>query len=297
MDNRLKHALGDRPNSEFLIDPNGKVVRKRAWSHPAAIRKDLEELVGKAGTVTREEDVKLNIQLPVKPAAERGLVPRLVRPRMQPIVMEPVIDPKGKPFYAKLRPEADADLLQEGAGKLYLGFHLDPFHAAHWNNLTPPLAFKLDLPEGIKIANAEGQAAKVTAASDADPREFLLDVEDWSNGKPIRLTVTYSACVDDGCHAVKQEYLLHLKRDKDGGGARGAGAGFWDPVEFGKQMLERDKDGDGKLSRDEVMGLVLPHFDHFDTNKDGRLDAEELKEVARWLNEHHQPGAAAKPKK
>ena len=297
MDNRLKHALGDRPNSEFLIDPNGKVVRKRAWSHPAQVRKDLEELVGKVDKVTREDDVELRVQLPLKAPAERGVVPRLQRPRMQPIVMGPVIDPKGKPFYAKLRPEADADLMQEGAGKLYLGFHLDPFHGAHWNNLTPPLKFTLDLPAGVRIAKAEGQAAKVSAASDADPREFLLDVEDWSNGKPIRLTVTYSACVEDGCFVVKQEYVLHLKRDKDGGGARGAGAGFWDPVEFGKQMLARDKDNDGKLNRDEVMGLVLPYFDQFDTSKDGKLDAEELKDVARWLNEHHRPGAAKRPKK
>lgn len=29
MDNDLKHALGDRPNSEFVIDPEGRVVRKR----------------------------------------------------------------------------------------------------------------------------------------------------------------------------------------------------------------------------------------------------------------------------
>ena len=72
MDNRLKHALGDRPNSEFLIDPKGKIVRKRAWSHPGQVRKDLEDLVGKVDRVTREEDVKLNVQLPVKPAAERG---------------------------------------------------------------------------------------------------------------------------------------------------------------------------------------------------------------------------------
>ena len=152
MDNRLKHALGDRPNSEFILDPKGKVVRKRAWSHPAQVRKDLEELVGKVEKITREEDVKLNIQPPLKAAAERGVVPRLTRPRMQPIVMEPVIEPKSLPFYAKLRIEADADVINNGSGKVYLGFHLDPFHNAHWNNLTPPLAYKMEL-EGVKITN------------------------------------------------------------------------------------------------------------------------------------------------
>jgi len=27
MDNRLKHALGDRPNSEFVIDPKGETYQ------------------------------------------------------------------------------------------------------------------------------------------------------------------------------------------------------------------------------------------------------------------------------
>jgi hypothetical protein len=98
-------------------------------------------------------------------------------------------------------------------------------------------------------------------------------------------------CVGEtACYVVKQEYVLHLKRDRDGGGARGDGAGYWDPAGFAKQMMARDKNGDGKLDRSEVQGLVLPHFEHFDTNKDGFLDLEELKAVADWLNRHHRPG-------
>ena len=259
MDNRLKHALGDRPNSEFIIDPKGKIVRKRAWSHPLQVRKDLEELVGKVEKITREEDIKLNIQLPLKDGrAARRRRPRFSARGCRPIEMEPVIDPKGPPFYAKLRVEADADLLNDGKGKLYLGFHLDPFHQAHWNNLNPPLQYKLELPEGAKIAKSSGEAAKVAAASDTDPREFLLDVENWPDDKPIKLTVTYSACVGES-----------LPRGSAGicpasptrqGRRRGAGAGFWDAEEFTRQMLARDKNGDGKLDKTEVMGLILPHF-------------------------------------
>lgn len=59
MDNRLKHALGDRPNSQFLVDPDGVIVRKRAWANPAQVRKDLEELVGPVEHITREEDLHL----------------------------------------------------------------------------------------------------------------------------------------------------------------------------------------------------------------------------------------------
>lgn len=119
----------------------------------------------------------------------------------------------------------------------------------------------------------------------------------WPEGKPIRLTVTYSACVAEACHVLKQEYVLHLRRDKDGGGARGAGAGLWGE-EFAKQMLARSKRGDGKVNKTEVMGLILPHFDKLDADKDGYLDLGELKAVAEWLNRYHQPSPPApKPKK
>ena len=41
MTNDLKHAIGDRPNSEYLLDPEGKVLRGRAWINPSQLRKDL----------------------------------------------------------------------------------------------------------------------------------------------------------------------------------------------------------------------------------------------------------------
>ncbi len=291
MDNRLKHALGDRPNSEFLVNPEGIIVRKRAWSHPAQVRADLEELVGPVDHITREEDVHLKLDLPPKTPAARGIVPRVRRPQMQAVVMEPKVEPKGPPFFAKLRAEADADLLKDGAGQLYLGFHLDPFHDAHWNNLTKPLSFQIEPAEGVAVDKLEAAAPKVKATSDADPREFLLKVEAWPAEIPLRLTVTYFACVgEESCHAVRQEYILHRRHDLDGGGPRGNGAGYWKPEEFARQMFAGDKDKDGKLSKSEVRGLVLPHFDHFDTNDDGFLDREELLVVSEWLNHHHQPG-------
>ncbi len=297
MDNRLKHAMGDRPNSEFIIDPEGKIVRKRAWSHPGLVRKDLEELVGKVEKVTKEEDVKLSGQMQLRAPAARGQTPRIKRQQMQAIEMEPVIKPNDPPFYAKLRAEADPGLLREGKGKLYLGFHLDPFHDGHWNNLTPPLKYKMELPEGAKVEKSAGEAVKVAAASDCDPREFLLDVEAWPDDKPIKLTVTYSACVGDACHVLKQEYVLRLRRDKDGGGARGEGAGYWGE-EFARQQIARSKRNDGKVDKTEVMGLILPHFDYFDKNKDGYLDLEELKMVSEWLNDpYHRVATPPRPKK
>src|SRR5262249_31945121 len=155
------------------------------------------------------------------------------------------------------RAEADSDLMEEGAGQLYLGFHLDPLHEAHWNNLTKPLKFELHLPDGAKFSASGGTAVPVKHASDVDPREFLIDVTNWPDGKPVKLSVTYAACVgESSCHLVHQDYVMHLKRDRDGGNARSEGAGFWDPAGLAKQMMARDKNGDGKLSIKEVQGLV-----------------------------------------
>jgi hypothetical protein len=102
--------------------------------------------------------------------------------------------------------------------------------------------------------------------------------------------VTYFACVGKtSCHAVQQHYTLHLRRDQDAGGARGKGAGYWDE-DFAAQMFSRDRNGDRKLSKKEVQGLVAPHFDKLDLNRDGLLDLDEIRPIAKWLNEHHQPG-------
>jgi hypothetical protein len=293
MDNRLKHALGDRPNSEFVVDPNGIIVAKRPWSYPAQVRKDLEKMVGPVEHITREEDIHLAMKIPLKTDAARGVLPPLKRPDdMRAIEIDPQIREGGLPFYAKLRAEADSNLLRTGKGKLYIGFKLDPFHDAHWNNLTKPLSYRLDLPEGISVEQPEGSAPKVEATSDADPREFLVDVDAWPAGKPLKLNVRYFACLsDERCLAVQQDYLLHRKRDRDAGRARGVGAGYWIPEDFARQMLARDENNDGKLNQDEVQGLVLPFFNDFDTDQDHLLDLEELKAVADWLNYHHEAGA------
>lgn len=290
MDNRLKHALGDRPNSEFIIDPQGIIVRKRAWSDPGQVRKDLEELVGPVDPITREEDIQLSIQPPMKPGADIANGPRLKRDRMQPLTLEPQIDPNGLPYFAKLRAEGDMRLLTQGAGMLYLGFHLDPLHHAHWNNLTDPLSITIERADGVQLDHWQASAAPVAEDIDASPREFMLKVAAWPAREKLRLTVRYFACVGElSCHAVEQEYLLSRTRDEDGGGARGAGAGFWESEEFAQRMLAGDRDRDGKLVESETAGIILPHFQKLDTNQDGFLDLQELRVVADWLNHHHQP--------
>ena len=103
MENELKHALGDAPNSEFIIDPAGKILRKRVWSRPAELRKDLEELIGPIEKPTRIADLNMpSAQFARKPRT--GVVERVTLPgNMRPLLVEPMIEADALPFYVKLR--------------------------------------------------------------------------------------------------------------------------------------------------------------------------------------------------
>ena len=218
MSNDLKHALGDSPNSEFVVDPTGKIVRMRAWSRPDELRRDLEQLVGPVENPTRVSDLNLKIEAPPKVAAS-GVVPRVRVPgRMMPVKIEP--QSSSQPFYMKLRAEVDQRFLREGEGVLYLGFHPDPLYHVHWNNLVDSVRFEITAPDGITVSPATGEGPKVKEASDIDPREFLVDIKrSGDSQEPLQLAVRYFACNDEEgwCVAISQEYAISLERDPDGG--------------------------------------------------------------------------------
>lgn len=281
IDNRLKQALGNRANSEFLIDPKGIVVRKRVWSKPAEVRKDLEELVGKVDRITKPKDLELKVQPTIPETAPRGFVERLPRAGMFPVVMDPQFEKGGQPFFAKLRAEADLTLIDTGKGRLYLGFHLDPLYEVHWNKLNKPLKFDLKLPDGASFSTTSGQATAIDADTDCDPREFMIDVEQWPQDKPVEVSVSYAVCTDKECHLVKQSYLLTRERDRDGGRAAPAGfRGALSAEEMIKMMLAGDKNADGKLTKDELPSLLRSNFGKCDKNDDGVLDAAEQQALA-----------------
>jgi hypothetical protein len=218
MSNDLKHALGDSPNSEFVVDPTGKIVRMRAWSRPDELRRDLEQLVGPVENPTRVSDLNLKIEAPPKVAAS-GVVPRVRVPgRMMPVKIDP--QSSSQPFYMKLRAEVDQRFLREGEGVLYLGFHPDPLYHVHWNNLVDPVKFEITAPDGITVSPATGEGPEVKEASDIDPREFLVDIKrSGDSQEPLQVAVRYFACNDEEgwCVAVSQAYAISLEPDRDGG--------------------------------------------------------------------------------
>ena len=92
MDNSFKQAFGGAPNGEFILDPQGKIVRKRFWSNPQVLREDLAELVGPSETVTQVEALPAGFTLENRKIAS-GVVPKIALPAgLTPLIVEPVDD-------------------------------------------------------------------------------------------------------------------------------------------------------------------------------------------------------------
>ena len=221
MDNDFKHALGNAQNSEFLIDPEGKVITRQPWSHPENLRKVLETIIGPVDQPTTLSD--LGTEFIVKWPSSKipsGLIPKLQLPnRMVPLTILPLKQERSLPFYVKLHAQADHSFLDHGKGTLYLGFFLDPIYKVHWNNLTKPLEFSIKIPTGVNISPTKGFAAKVKETSDKDPREFILAIDSSNYEQPLVLKTRYFACddADTFCVPVTQQYSIYLKPDLDGG--------------------------------------------------------------------------------
>jgi hypothetical protein len=207
MDNQLKHAMGDRNNSEFIIDPNGRIVRMRDWSNPQLVRSDLVELVGPVNSPTDPRTLNLRMDFGLSEVAH-GVVDRVQREgQMAALRVETITG--SHPAYVKLRAEADAALMRQGKGKLYLGFFVDPIHRVHWNNLAGPVT--------VEVNGTSHVGPRVTKAdADVDPREFVVDV---STSKPINVKIMYTGCDDKEtwCRELNQEFVVSLEFDRDAG--------------------------------------------------------------------------------
>lgn len=258
MENEIKHVFGDRPNSEFLFDPEGKLVVARQWSDPEALRWDLEDRVGKVDVVTRIRDLDLPEGLSEARPAAAGVVPRLTAPGGLEATQVQATS-TNQPYYAKLRAEVDRALFDTGKGQMMLGFHLDPIYGVHWNNLVDPIEWEIKAPEGVLVSPNKGTGPKVDAESDVDPREFLVEVDRCESNGPLELVVRYFGCNDEEgwCMPVTQTYTIQFAADKDAGrpqqgGRRGFGRGGRGRGGFGPSA--RRGGGRGGFGRERRFG-------------------------------------------
>jgi Ca2+-binding EF-hand superfamily protein len=292
MSNDAKHTLGNAPNSEFIVDRDGKVVVARRWSKPDELRTDLEELVGEVENPTTIADIGMKRLEPPK-TAPKGVVARLRLPgRMNPLKVQASTDSSlsglsldvaigGEPLYVKLRAEVDSAYFEEGSGQLYLGFFLDPLYEVHWNNQVAPVAYEIVAPEGVAVTPLKGTGPKVEEKADADPREFLVDLSGESD-EPIKLSVKYFACDDAEtfCKPVTQHYLISLERDRDGGSRRGSGRR---PSGLAGGPASRDSASTTEKRSKNLRDAVAVFRKH-DTNEDGKLDKDEWANVEKAPN-------------
>lgn len=319
MANDLKHATGNRQNSEYLLDPEGRVLRVRAWSDPDELRKDLEEFVGPVEHPTELSDLNMKIKPPPE-HAPTGIVPRIEKPgTYRTLISEPQLAKTTEPFYTKLRAEADRALLSSGEGKLYLAFLLDPLHGVQWNNRAPAMEVELSAPEGVTVNPARLQGPRVEEDADADPREFLVHVERGDSQEPLGLRFRYFPCTDTWCREVSQEYLITWTVDRDAGRVRTGRMDFNRPRSrqasagrrgrvappmrrgngpgqegFVERLLSGDLSGDDRLIAEELPERMRRSFDRFDRDGDGYLEPAEIEAmIQRGAGRNRRSGGPA----
>jgi hypothetical protein len=292
-DNQVKDAFGNRNNSEFIIDPEGKIIRGRVWSSAEDLRSDLAELVGEVDPPTTIADLDRKPEkTPGNSEIARNVVPRVATPRGAQ-AMKVQASESAEPYYIKLRADAESSVIRNGEGVIKLGFHLDPIHQVHWNNLAEPLKYTFTSDNG-EITPAAAMAEKVEEEADYDPREFLVEIVGADPSKPLTLTVSYFPChdVDEWCKMVQQEFQVEFMVDQHAGKPRGGGGpgGKGRPTGKGKaamrpggggpdpkMLIERmDKDGDGKIAKSEAAGKMVERFDQMDADKDGFVTTKEI---------------------
>jgi len=211
----------------------------------------------------------------------KGIVPRVTPPgRMMTLKVEPDLNSTELPFYTKLCADVDREFLRNGSGTLLLGFHIDPLYHMHWNNLAPPLTYKVTAPDGVRVTPASATFAEIEEPADADPREFLVDIETDDPAASFDLSVTYYACDDEintFCIPVTQSYTVSLQVDPDAGLVFGAGRGG--PEAMIERIRGWDANGDGLVARSEVPEPMRYRFDRMDENGDGVLEADEIESL------------------
>lgn len=288
MTNEVSSAFGLTPNSEFLFDNDGHILYMNTWSDAEELRKTLVEFIGPVDKTSTVESLNLPTVSPMNAPFEEVITRITVNETLIPIMVRP--EDYDATYYVKLRAEVSGSMFQDGSGKLYLGFHLDPIHNVHWNNLVDPLKYDITVPDHTTINEARGIAPLIKQPSDTDPREFLIEVDNWKSGDPLPIEVTYYACDEDDkwCKLVVQNYTITLDPDPYAGRvigrssrSRSRGRMMQEGTNNVERMMNFDTNQDGLLSKDEVPERMRMRFDMIDANNDGFLSTDEIAAMRR----------------
>ena len=281
MDNMFANAFGGAPNGEFVIDPEGIVVRQRFWSNPKTLRADLAAMLGPVQSPTSPEQALPGFEMPRSKVAS-GVVPALALPGgLRPLLTTPA--ESDLPAFAKLRVEGSASLLGEDRkGSLYLGLYLDPLYQVHWNNRAGDVLIQVTTPDGMEISQSSLKGPQVKEDADIDPRQFLVELDRKKQDGPLTISVTYTVCDDAEtfCHTVTQDYEVEFRTDRE----FGSRPGTFMPGMFAR-VMQLDRNGDGRIEGDEFPPQRATLFlSHMDRNLDQVIDRAEVEAFFRLFN-------------
>lgn len=281
MDHKVEKAFGGAPNGEYILDPAGKIVRKRFWSNPKTLRSDLEELVGTVDKITRVEDLPTAFTPEPRKIAS-GVVPRIELPgRMMPFDFDYVPD-DDHPFFAKLRVEGTQRLFNTGKGQMYFGVYLDPLYGVHWNNRAGRVKLELQSEGNVIIDQETLISDEVKEDADVDPRQFLIDANIINKSAPLIVKMTYTICDDAEtfCKEVTQEYHVYMKPNTNFGTRPGI---FLN--EMFANVRDLDVNGDGDLTTDELpSGKISLYIGHMDYNGNDKIEKAEIDRFCQMFN-------------
>ncbi|VGO22973.1 hypothetical protein [Pontiella sulfatireligans] len=296
IDNQVAKGLKVRSGRAIMIyNQNGFEEYAGSISDIKPLNAALEKRVGApAVSVQPEQLPEPNIAPVSMPQAK--LVDRIEinpkRNRYITLLATPV--DSDAPHYVKARFEGTEELVKTGNGKIYIGFHIDPIYQVTWNNLETPLKYSIKTTPGSTVAPSVNVAPRITqAATDSEPREFLLEARKLSTTEPFKLAVAYSVRSKTSKRniSVVQQYLVYLKHDPFGGNTpnrqtelKGFNTSSKDSAtraRFNQFLKIMDLDRNGRISRDEASGVIRFNFHQLDTNRNGYVERSEYEAYKR----------------
>ena len=268
LDGAVEKALGGAPNSEYVIDEKGVIVRKRFWHDPEELRSFLAARFGevaepttvadlKREPIVRAQSQKAGLQVP------EGMKLCEVSPRRKVSEEEPL--------YVKLVVEAGPELLKSGTGKLWLGLFSDPIYGRRWDKSSEPVQWELSCDDAsFQTVTGKGTGDEGELAS----REFLLNVQAVGKEASYVLKARFSLLDEAGKSEVfTEQYQFQIKASQ----RKARRAGDWmmkivgDPMSF-------DKNQDGRVEKDELPeGRAQFYLLHYDFDHDSAISREEAK--------------------
>lgn len=271
LDGAVEKALGGAPNSEYVVDEKGVVVRKRFWHDPEELRSFLAARFGKVAEPTTVADLKREtIDRPQ--SQKRGLT---VPKGMKLCDVSPLRKVSEKePLYVKLVVEAGPELLKSGTGKLWIGLFVDPIYKRRWDKSAEPVQWELSC-EDPSFQTVKGKGTR--DEDELSSSEFLLDVTAGGKEASYVLAANFSLLDETGkSQAFTEQYRFQIKASK----RKARRAGDWmmkivgDPMAF-------DANQDGKVEKDELPeGRTQIYLLHYDRDHDSAISSEEAKTFA-----------------